>query len=165
MNVAWRRRPRDNRLRKVDPGLRLRGYNTNLASEFYVLSTLYRLGLDANLTLGNKKSVDITVVRGPSDVITIDVKAVAKCMDWPMRSALIQDATRHFLVLLCYNNAFTDPARRPDAWVIPFTAIEDDALSKAFQGGMTCIIRSRLVKIDRYKEAWALLKARAAPEE
>ena len=39
-----------------------RGYNTNLASEFYVLSMLYRPGLDANLTLGNKKSVDIAVV-------------------------------------------------------------------------------------------------------
>jgi hypothetical protein len=26
-----------------------RGYNTNLASEFYVLSMLYRLGFDANL--------------------------------------------------------------------------------------------------------------------
>lgn len=29
-----------------------RGYNTNLASEFFVLSILYRLGLDASLTLG-----------------------------------------------------------------------------------------------------------------
>ena len=36
-----------------------RGYNTNLASEFYVLSMLYRCGLDASLTLGNKKSVDV----------------------------------------------------------------------------------------------------------
>ena len=34
-------------------------YNTNLASEFYVLSMLHRLGSDASLTLGNKKSVDI----------------------------------------------------------------------------------------------------------
>jgi hypothetical protein len=41
-----------------------RGYNTNLASEFYVLSMLYRLGFDANLTLGNKKSVDIAVCWG-----------------------------------------------------------------------------------------------------
>ena len=30
-----------------------------------MLSVLYRLGLDANLPLGNKKSVDITVVLGP----------------------------------------------------------------------------------------------------
>ena len=52
------------------------GYNTNLASEFYVLSMLYRLGLDANLTLGNKKSVDIAVVLGPGHAITVDVKAV-----------------------------------------------------------------------------------------
>lgn len=31
-----------------------RGYNTNLASEFFVLSMLYRLGFDANLTLGTR---------------------------------------------------------------------------------------------------------------
>lgn len=47
-----------------------RGYNTNLASEFYVLSMLYRMGFDANLTLGNKKSVDIAVVLGPGRAIT-----------------------------------------------------------------------------------------------
>jgi hypothetical protein len=64
-----------------------RGYNTNLASEFYVLSMLYRLGLDANLTLGNKKSVDITVVLGPGRAVTIDVKAVAGKMDWLMGSS------------------------------------------------------------------------------
>lgn len=28
-------------------------YNTNLASEFYVLSMLHRLGCDASLSLGN----------------------------------------------------------------------------------------------------------------
>src|SRR3954471_20641077 len=61
-----------------------RGYNTNLASEFYVLSALYRLGMDANLTLGNKKSVDIAVVLGPGHAITVDVKAVAGKMDWLM---------------------------------------------------------------------------------
>ena len=34
-------------------------YNTNMASEFYVLSMLHRIGVDAALTLGNKKAVDI----------------------------------------------------------------------------------------------------------
>ena len=37
------------------------GYNTNLASEFHVLSVLHRLGATANLTLGNKKGVEIFV--------------------------------------------------------------------------------------------------------
>ena len=39
-----------------------KSYDTNLASEFYALSALYRPGLDAVLTLGNKKSVDLAVV-------------------------------------------------------------------------------------------------------
>ena len=29
------------------------GYNTNLAAEFHVLSTLHRMGMEAMLTLGN----------------------------------------------------------------------------------------------------------------
>jgi hypothetical protein len=33
-------------------------YNTNLAAEFHVLAMLYCCGMDASLTLGNKKAVD-----------------------------------------------------------------------------------------------------------
>src|SRR5260370_9072441 len=75
-----------------------RGYNTNLASEFYVLSMLYRLGLDANMTLGNKKSVDITVVLGPGHAVTIDVKAVAGKMDWLMGSTPDSPKPNHYVV-------------------------------------------------------------------
>ena len=53
-------------------------YNTNLASEFHVLSMLHRLGLDAVLTLGNKKMVDIVVTSDEGELITIDVKGIAK---------------------------------------------------------------------------------------
>jgi hypothetical protein len=60
------------------------GYNTNLAAEFYVLSMMHRLGAEANLTLGNKKSVDIASVRGAGDVITIDVKGLAGSTAWPV---------------------------------------------------------------------------------
>lgn len=34
-------------------------YDTSLASEYYVLSCLHRLGITAALTLRNKKGVDI----------------------------------------------------------------------------------------------------------
>jgi hypothetical protein len=64
------------------PSSNQRGYATNLASEFYVLSALYRLGLDANLTLGNKKGIDIVVACGPGRAYTIEVKAVAGKNDW-----------------------------------------------------------------------------------
>ena len=48
------------------------GYDTNLASEFYVLSVLYRLGMNASLTLGNKKAVDIMIARDAGDTVTIE---------------------------------------------------------------------------------------------
>ena len=56
-------------------------YDTNLAAEFYVLSMLHRLGMEANLTLGNKKGVDIVLIRNPDEAVTIDVKGVAKRYD------------------------------------------------------------------------------------
>jgi hypothetical protein len=55
---------------------RRNSYATNLASQFYVVAVLYRLGFDVHLTLGNKKTVDIVSVRAPGDAVTIDVKAV-----------------------------------------------------------------------------------------
>ena len=51
--------------------------STNLASEFYILSVLHRLGLNAALTLANKKAVDIVIARDAGDAITIDVKGAA----------------------------------------------------------------------------------------
>jgi hypothetical protein len=143
----------------------MRGYNTNLASEFHVLGTLYRLGHDANLTLGNKKSVDITVVRGPADVITIDVKAVAKQMDWPVGSREVAHPERHFLVLLCYNGAFTDPATPPDVWVVPYADLEAEGLVKPYKGGMRVVSRARLLQTgDTYRNGWKRLEA-APPVE
>ena len=48
--------------------------NTNLATEFFVLSLLNRLGLKSYLTLGNQKSVDIIVEKAGNKFFTIDVK-------------------------------------------------------------------------------------------
>ena len=95
-----------------------RGYNTNLASEFYVLSMLYRQGLDANLTLGNKKSVDIAVVIGPGHAVTVDVKAVAGKMDWLMGSAPDEPKPNHYVVLVSYDGRFSDAQHAPRCWVL-----------------------------------------------
>jgi hypothetical protein len=63
-------------------------YNTHLASEFYVLSVLHRLGAEANLTLGNKKAVDIVVVRDAGLAITLDVKGLAGTTCWPVDNVI-----------------------------------------------------------------------------
>ena len=99
-----KRRPTETPLPGADAPQR--GYNTNLASEFYVLSMLYRLGFDANLTLGNKKSVDIAVVFGPGHAITVDVKAVAGKMDWLMGSSPDLPKLNHYVVLVSYEGLF-----------------------------------------------------------
>lgn len=78
------------------------GYDTNLAAEFYVLSILHRLGADATLTLGNKKSVDIVVVREAGDAVTIDVKGVSRQYDWPADNVRAGLEGRHFLVLVSF---------------------------------------------------------------
>ena len=57
-------------------------YNSNLAGEFCVLSMRCRIGADATLTLGNKKSVDIVVIRAASDAVTVDVKSLAGKTCW-----------------------------------------------------------------------------------
>ena len=74
-------------------------YDTNLASEFYVLSTLHRLGADAYLTLGSKKSVDIMVVSEEGRVVTVDVKGVAGPYDWPADNIQTPGNEGHFYVL------------------------------------------------------------------
>ena len=52
------------------------GYNTGIASEYLVLSMLYRLGADAYMTMGNKKSVDIWIIKDGEPDVSIDVKSV-----------------------------------------------------------------------------------------
>jgi hypothetical protein len=95
-----------------------RGYNTNLASEFFVLSMLYRLGLDASLTLGNKKRVDISVVLDAGKAITIDVKAVAGKNDWLMGGVPESPKPNHYVILVSFEGRFRDATQLPRCWVL-----------------------------------------------
>src|SRR5947207_15678196 len=80
------------------------GYDTNLAAEFYVLSCLHRIGLTANLTLGNKKGVDIIVARKAGDAVTIEVKGTAKKYDWVINNLTSLNPDRHFVLLVSYED-------------------------------------------------------------
>ena len=93
-------------------------YNTNLASEFYVLSTLYRLGVDASLTLGNKKAVDILVIK-EGKILTVDVKGLAGPYDWPADNIHDFTSAEHFYVLISFEGRIADHLQVPSAWIIP----------------------------------------------
>jgi hypothetical protein len=90
-----------------------------MASEFYVLSALYRLGLEPMLTLGNKKGVDVYLPRESGGMLSVEVKAVAKKMDWMFGSSEFEHAPSKWVVLLCFNGAIGDLKAVPDAWVVP----------------------------------------------
>lgn len=134
------------------------GYNTNLASEFHILSLLYRLDMDASLTLGNKKSVDIVVTRDKGDSITIDVKAVAGTVDWLVGSPGTTPKERHFVVLVSYEGKFADLGSIPRVWVLPHD--EFLALVKVAKAPSTMhyISRKQVQALKNRESAWELLR-------
>jgi transposase-like protein len=93
-------------------------YNTNLASEYYVLSMLYRKGFDAHLTLGNKKSVDIIIEKENGELLTIDVKGLAGKTCWPMDN-FKKEQKNHFIVLVSFLNHIASHDFNPECWILP----------------------------------------------
>ena len=135
-----------------------RGYNTNLASEFYVLSMLYRLGFDASLTLGNKKSVDIAVVLGPGRAITIDVKAVAGRMDWLMGSPSDAPKPNHYVVLVSYDGNFSNSQQVPRCWVLRHEELLPLIKTAGGKGRMRYLSRKSILDRFGFREgAWQVL--------
>lgn len=130
-------------------------YNTNLASEFYVLSMLHRLGADAALTLGNKKAVDIIVANEDGTVATIDVKGLEKRYDWPFDDTKLVQNKQHFYILVCFNGKITDPLSPPSVWIIPA-----NELAQFIRKYRTRTVISRsivLAKAQNFSQAWSLI--------
>lgn len=131
-------------------------YNTNLAAEFYVLSVLHRLGLDANLTLGNKKAVDIVVVRDAGRTYTLDVKGLAGQTGWPIDN-LKRGREGHFIVFVSFLNKIDKPEVPPEVYIVPST--EMDALAYSAPSGRKLLGFGVMRKnADRFKDNWNLLK-------
>jgi hypothetical protein len=100
-------------------------YNTNLASEFFVMSMLYRKGLDAYLTLGNKKGVDILVKKANGTTLKIEVKGVnKKSDDWPLSSGELSDASDLYFILISYESEIHNLKVPPKVWVVPASIIK-----------------------------------------
>lgn len=133
------------------------GYNTNLASEFYVMSVLYRLGLEPHLTLGNKKSVDIAVLRSPGKALTIDVKGVAGKNDWLVGRQPARPRPHHYVVLVCYEGRFESHQDAPRCWVIPHADFLP--LVNRSETGSAFYIRRKQVleECGAFDDAWHLL--------
>jgi len=132
-------------------------YNTNLAAEFYALSMLYRLGFDASLTLGNKKAVDIVVVRNSGDVVTVDVKGLAGTTSWPVDNVK-KIARNHFLIFVSFLGKMNNHAVQPEVYIVPSKSLSP-LVYHSPNGRRHVLQLSRMRKDGReFRDAWPLLR-------
>ena len=137
------------------------GQNTNLASEFYVLSMLYRKGIDAHLTLGNKKAVDI-VIESEKRTITIDVKGLRGKTDFLMDN-WEKEENNHYLVFVSYLGKINDHGISPEVFIVPSRDImkpqpkleNQPLLYRNPKGNRRGISYKKLRKLgNKYKDRW-----------
>jgi hypothetical protein len=132
-------------------------YQTNMASEFYVLSALARLGFDASLTLGNKKSVDIVVIRPDGSTVTLDVKGLAGKNDWILGDSLLSEKANHFYVLLTFDGKIADLSNVPRIWIIPAKKIVSYVKTSANRTTKYVSRKTIREQASEYENAWHLL--------
>ena len=133
-------------------------YDTNLAAEYYVLSCLHRRGLNANLTLGNKKGVDVVVVREAGDAVTVEVKGLAKKYEWPANNLVTQKPDHHFVALVCFEGRIDEREMPPPrVWIVPFRDVE--RFKRVYPGGRTNVSRAAmLANGGQFENAWHLIE-------
>jgi hypothetical protein len=86
-----------------------------LASKFYVLSVLHRLGADATLTFSQSDNVDITVVLESGNALTVDVKTLTGPLEWPVGD--FRARAGHFLTFVWYPTA-SQPNTPPSVYIV-----------------------------------------------
>lgn len=92
-----------------------RSKHLELASKFYVLSVLHRLGADATLTFSQSDNVDITVVLESGNALTVDVKTLTGPLEWPV--ADFRARAGHYLMFVWYPDG-EDPNIPPTVYIV-----------------------------------------------
>jgi len=129
-------------------------FDTGVAAEYFILSQIYRLGLEAYISQGNKKAIDIRVIQENGNPISIDVKAVRGYSSLVVNNVKVQD--NHYIVFVIYNNKFEDVLVPPDVYVVPSSDVP--SITSHFKE------EKRVMKgaLEGYKNQWSLLKANTA---
>lgn len=106
-------------------------YNTNLASEYLMMSLHCRAGKEAYLSLGNKTGVDILVKARNGAICVVEVKGVNKRDDWFVGSNGKAPAEPNlFFALICFNSNIPELSSAADFWIIPSAKLAEPAEQK-----------------------------------
>jgi hypothetical protein len=129
--------------------------NTNLAAEFHALSCLHRMGIDAYLTLGNKKACDIVAIRKDRTSISVEVKAVAGLHDWRAGNLVTESPGSHFVVLVSYMGQISDTSKPPAVWVLPYSDVVP--MIRDYKGTKNVSRAAVIASENKYLDAWNLI--------
>jgi len=121
-------------------------FNTGIASEYLILSKFYRMELEAYMSQGNKKSVDIRVIKKDGQPISVDVKAVRGYSSLVVNNVVAKD--NHFVVFVIYNNKFEDVSVDPEIYVVPTNELA--AITETY-GEEKRVMKG---KLSAYKNKW-----------
>lgn len=134
------------------------GFNTGIASEYLVLFMLYRLNYEAYITMGNKKSVDIWIMRDDKTAVSIDVKSVREYDSIPVGNVEAKD--NHYVIFVIYNKKFEieGTPTLPDFYIVPSSYVVENRKEYELKAGGE---RYNIFKkdIEGYKNHWELLNS------
>lgn len=135
-------------------------YNTNLASEYLMMSLLCRVGKDAYLSLGNKKGVDIIVKTDKGAICIIEVKGVNKKDDWIIgNSGKLSIIPNMLYALICFNGKINDLNTSADFWIIPSSKLAEISEHKIAKNQKTVYISNKYIRenYNDYKNSFKWL--------
>jgi hypothetical protein len=125
---------------------RANSFNTGIASEYLILSLLYRQGVEAYLSQGNKKSIDIRIVKTDGTSISVDVKSVRGYSSLVVNN--VKAENNHFVVFVIYKNQFEKLDLLPDIYIVPSSQLE--SITEIY-GNEKRVLKG---KIKDFKDRW-----------
>lgn len=127
---------------------------TNMASEYFVMSSLYRLGADPNLTIGDKKAVDI-IVKRKNSYLTIDVKGATNKANPPINYKYHVNEN-HYYIFVFFKGKILDISFVPEVFIVPSIDIKY-LVYKNHNKKRATVYSSRLFdKANKYKDNWKI---------
>lgn len=131
-------------------------FDTGVAAEYFVLSQIYRLGLEAYISQGNKKAIDIRVIQENGNPISVDVKAVRGYSSLVVNNVKAKE--NHLVAFVIYNNKFENVLTQPEVYIVP--SLEVPSITQYFKK------ERRVMKgnLEKYLNNWGALKASKLPQ-
>lgn len=127
---------------------RANSFNTGIASEYLILSLLYRQGAEAYISQGNKKSIDIRIIKSDGTTISVDVKAVRGYSSLVVNNVKANE--NHYIVFVVYNGKFEQLNVLPKFYIVPSRDLFELELISSFKNEK----RVMKGKLENYKDKW-----------